>query len=299
MVTVLKGKGAFNRERLNFYVYNASLGRADAMTSLAVSGVTTNGFAATSLATVELPDAASVVEVNALTTVLTAVTYQARSFTVNAGVPAGATYAVSGGRLVRPVTCDPEASSTCRRNGVSVPLNHHVTGGTTNTGGDVARMNPITVTVTAENGYHDNVYTFNAFVTNPIGNTVATSDINIVETGTGGNSGNPTGVGSTNNAFQWTSGLSTTSSVNVWMTMDLVPGTGVGNVPVQCAQSIDVSDQNGDEVAVTKHANDDCPGRFTLPLAAAGNSMTYSIKMYSEDGRDATYSLTLHTNSGS
>ncbi|MYH53047.1 MAG: hypothetical protein F4139_08855 [Gemmatimonadetes bacterium] len=289
MVTDLRGKRAFNRDRLNFYVYNASLGRADEATSIAATGVTTNGVAAASLGTITLPDPQ--LETNDLTgtTTLSAVTYKSRQVTVSVGTPTGATYTVSGGGLTGPVAGGSR--------GVVVPLPHHVTGGTTNAGGtETARTSLITVKVTAENGYDDTEYMFNASVTNPIGNAVAAGDITITETGTGNNSGSPTVVATVENAFQWTSGLTTTSSVAVSMTMMLVPGTGTGNVPAECAQSIRVTNQDGTAVAVTSHANDTCPGRFTLSLAPSGQSMTYYIYMASEDNEEERYSLTLHTN---
>ena len=179
-----------------------------------------------------------------------------------------------------------------------MPLPHHVTGGITNTDGtETERTSPITVTVTAENGYNDTEYTFDASVTNPIGNDVENTDINIVETGDDANTDPPEEVTGVENAFQWTSGLSTTSSVAVSMVMDLVPGTGTGNVAAECAQSIKVRSQGGTAVAVTKQANDTCPGRFTLSLAASGQSATYYIYMTSEDNQEMRYSLTLHTTS--
>ena len=296
MVTDLRGKSAFNRDRLNFYVYNGSLGRADNATGLAASGVITNGVAAASLGTIDVASLSSPhAETNNLTPGLSAVTYQSRAVRVNAVVPGRATYTVSGGGLRSPTECDPGRTPTpCR--GVNVPLPHHVTGGTSNPDDDPTRSSPITVTVTAENGYDDTEYTFNASVTNPIGYNVGNTDINIVETGTGGNSGTPDGVTDVENAFEWTSGLSTTSSVAVSMTMMLVPGTGTGNVAAECAQSIKVTSQGGTAVAVTQHANDTCPGRFTLSLAASGQSATYYIDMMSEDNEEMRYSLTLHTN---
>ena len=284
LYSLLRGKGAFNNipGDADFYVYSLQKDADDEATGLAVTGVTTNGVAAGSLGLLVLPDAPG--ETNELVSTLLPVTYKARQVNVRATVPTRATYTVSGGGLTTPRAGHPT--------GVNVPLPHHVTGGTTT---ENARSSPITVRVIAENGYNDNEYTFNASVTNPIGNDVAATDINIVETGTDHNSGNPTVVPGVTNAFTWISGLSTTSSVAVSMVMELVPNTGgTGNVAAECAQSIRVTNQGGTAVAVTKSVNDTCPGRFTLSLAASGQSVTYYIYMTSEDNEEERYSLTLH-----
>ena len=292
----LKGKNAFVGRQIDYYIWNARRDSLHDATGLTATGVTTNGQDAVDLGAIDLSGLGTPhPETNDLTgTTLNPITFDARTVNVKAGLPGGsstrARYTVMGGTLTRPAApgVNPVTGADL---GVDVPLtyNENNEDGAANIG--TPPDNNIVIKVIADNGYHDTEYTINATRTNPVDNLVEAADIGIYE---GTNAvANPAAVGGTN-SFTWTTVAATTTSVNVVMNPEVVPGTGTGTVPVRCAQSIRVTTQGGTAVDVTRAANDNCPGRFTLTLASASNqAITYYIYMTGEDGVEARYSLTI------
>ena len=147
--------------------------------------------------------------------------------------------------------------------------------------------NTITVTVTAENGYDDHVYSVMVSRANPIGNaltvdSILRADTNAVHIATG--------TGGTTNSSPYVFTTTGASSVNVRIGLATL---GEGDDAV-CAQSVTVRLYNADKdlKAATNATNDVCGNtRYKLTASTAGT--LYQVTVAAEDGVKQTYFLSV------
>ena len=150
VVDSLVGKRAFNRERANFYVYNSSLGDDAELDGIVIKGtkdaedgdeeleeftITTHGDGTT----------------NSLPAVASAITWASEEITVTPDLS-------DPEASVRVVVGDLESPDDVGSGGHGDPISVDLEGG----------ANTVTVIVTAENGYHDIVYSFAITRTTPV-----------------------------------------------------------------------------------------------------------------------------------
>ena len=155
VVDSLVGKRAFNRERANFYVYNSSLGNEAQVTNLVIEGTTDAEDGDEELADITPPDhadgAMDGAPVNSLTAVDAAVTW------------------ATGDITVTPTLMDDRASVTVVVGNVDNPDDVGRGGHDDEISVDLENGgNTVTVIGTAENGYHDILYSFTVNRTEPV-----------------------------------------------------------------------------------------------------------------------------------
>ena len=144
--------------------------------------------------------------------------------------------------------------------------------------------NTITVTVTAENGYDDHVYTVVVARADPIGNTLAAANIQLDSAGTAGRAAEGTG-----DAFTFTT-YDEATSANLIFGLTTLGVAGEDNA--YCAQRVSVKATGGNAIQPMDDDDDDvCPAtRYNL-AAAASPGASYDVTVTSEDGVDKVYNL--------
>ncbi|MDE2794489.1 MAG: carboxypeptidase regulatory-like domain-containing protein [Gemmatimonadota bacterium] len=148
-----------------------------------------------------------------------------------------------------------------------------------------AMENTITVTVTAENGYDDHVYSVVVARADPVGNTLAAANIQLDSAGTAGRAAADAGT----DAFTFTTYDEATSA-------NLIFGLTVlgdeANENAYCAQRVSVKPTGGNTLDAMADDDDDvCPDtRYNLS-AAASPGASYDVTVTSEDGVDKVYNL--------
>ena len=156
--------------------------------------------------------------------------------------------------------------------------------GTTDIDG-TALESTITVTVTAENGYDDHVYSVVVARQEPIGNTLANTNIQLDSAGTAARAAENAGP----NGFSFTTYDEATSA-------NLIFGlTALGdeaNENAYCAQRVSVKATGGNAIEAMEDDDDDvCPDtRYNL-AAAVTPGASYDVTVRSEDGVNAVYNL--------
>ncbi len=150
VVDSLVGKRAFNRERANFYVYNSSLGDDAELDGIVIEGTTHAQDDAEELADITITAHADGTT-NSLPAVASAITWASEEITVTPDLS-------DPEASVRVVVGDLESPDDVGSGGHGDDITVDLEGGT----------NTVTVIVTAENGYHDRVYSFAIIRTTPV-----------------------------------------------------------------------------------------------------------------------------------
>ena len=144
-------------------------------------------------------------------------------------------------------------------------------------------VNTITVTVTAENGYDDHVYSLMVTRADPIGNALAATNIQLDSAGTAGRAAEGTG-----DAFTFTT-YDEATSANLIFGLTVL---GVVDDNAYCAQRVSVKPTGGNALQAMEDDDDDvCPAtRYNLE-AAASPGASYDVTVMSEDGEPKVYNL--------
>ena len=282
---LLQGRTASNRTTpAVFYIYNTSLRSDDVLTGLSVKGVTAVGGESVEMVGGTDVDATAAQEEDGSSDVTlsanAAVTYRAESITVKATVSGGATYVVMRGSGATAKTYRPSTLT-----GATVPLLATATpavGGPDVSTGNVV-SNAITVMVTGENGYNDHAYAFTATRSNPAGNTLSQTDINV-------NGVDATGDGDGTNPSPWVLETADTLTSSATVDFDLV-ALGAGSSGY-CVQSVEVYKADDSKHAKATDSDADlCRGEFyTLDGGGKnGPGVRYRVELKSEDGKSNAY----------
>ena len=159
---MLEGKRAFNRGGVTYYVYNRTLDAdaTEADAGIKVEGTTNVDVGEETLGTLDISagDGTGAVD--------DAVTWATRSITITPDIPARATFTAK----VTAAGSTATVSSGSGEDGddVTIALKANATSTATGAVPDANLVNTVEVTVTAENGYDDIVYSFTVSPANPV-----------------------------------------------------------------------------------------------------------------------------------
>ena len=159
--------------RNDFYVYDRGLANGAEMTALDVEGIQDVDDGAVELDGVTVATTSGIV--NAIGSVANGVLWADGVLTLTPTIPVGATFKASV--VFDDGDTDDETTATAhstksggRGDDVDVQLKARATGDETTAGGTDGTANTVTIVVTAEDGYNDEVYTFTAARTRPVDN---------------------------------------------------------------------------------------------------------------------------------
>ena len=153
-----------------------------------------------------------------------------------------------------------------------------------NVGGADAREDTITVMVTSANGYNDHAYTVMVSRRNPVGNTLAAT--NITRADTTNHAADSAGTGT--DAFTFT----TTGASSVNIVFGLTTYGDEDNENAYCAQRVSVKPTGGNALTASEDDGDDvCPDTRYQLSASASPGTSYDVTVTSEDGEEKTYNL--------
>ena len=163
----------------------------------------------------------------------------------------------------------------------------------TGTPGPPARETTLTVTVTAENGYDDHIYSVVVARTNPVGNGLFSDRArrhNADDTYTDAD-----GYGTFNEPYTLQTDSAAASSLRLHVDLRHL---GVPDLNAACAQSLIVKDNADEEIEAEADAKGDiCEDeRYTLSVAEGGSR--YTLRVFSEDGVEKVHHLALSRGPG-
>ena len=275
VVDSLVGKRAFNRERANFYVYNSSLGDDAELDGIVIEGTTDAEDGDEELADITPPDHADGTT-NSLPAVASAITWASEEITVTPDLS-------DPEASVRVVVGDLESPDDVGSGGHGDDITVDLEGG----------ANTVTVIVTAENGYHDIVYSFAITRTTPVDAQLSGLGLRTDRDAEAGSevSINPDFAPATTEYTATVSegtGTGTTMSVYVLATVRMQQ------------QDITVTYSDGGTMteldALASRAGDGTNQkvyRVTIPKTGALTDKSVLVKVTSEDGKTLTYDIQL------
>ena len=297
MYGMLEGNRAFNRGGVTYYVYNRTLDddATEVGTEIKVEGTTNVDAGEVTLGTLSIGAVTEPTGTGTLTDAVT--TWATRSIKITPDIPARATFTAkvtTGDAAATPSTLK-TISTGSGEDGDDVTLALKANATSTATGavpGD-ALENTVEVTVTAENGYDDFVYSFTVSAANPVDARLA-------------------GVGGL--AFGLTRGTGTGGDGFVFDPADdeqrvtVPPGTAVTGTTMSLfirvigkalQEGIEVM-HNGTELDALDRLNSQVAlasdYRITIPKTGDLQGHVVNITVTSEDGKDFNYEMSLRRN---
>ena len=292
MFGMLVGKRAFNRGGATFYVYNDRLDDEALATDVEVEGTerVSDGEVTTTIADADVADDAGP------GSSLSTITWASGSITITPDIPTRATFEAT--LTTGDATADPPTLKTIGKasgedgDDVSLSLAANKTSAATGAVAETdALENTVTMTVTAENGYHDTEFSFIVSRANPVD-----AQLDGLAFGTTRNS---SGVSGGVQTFDF-------SATDAEQSLTVDDGTGTGAVMTLYFRVTAKSLQEG---IVVKHngAVVDARSRLsgvsqpdlahdygiTIPRIGALINEAVEITVTSEDGVDFTYEITL------
>ena len=280
VVDSLVGKRAFNRMRANFYVYNSSLGDDPELSELLIEGEkdAEDGDEELEEFTITVHDDGIA---NDLGAVADPITYASESITLT---PTLADDNASVRVIVGSLTSPDDTGRGDDGDEIEVDLE--------------MGENTVTVIVTAENGYHDRMYSFNVTRTVPVDNTLVGLGLRTTrdaETGTAIPINPAFEAGSTEYTATVPTGTATGTTMSVYV---------VATVRL-LQQAITVTYSDGGtmtELEAEGQRNNDGTRqkvyKVTVPKTGALNDKSVLVKVASEDGKELTYDIQLQRGEG-
>ena len=190
-----------------------------------------------------------------------------------------------GSRVVLEAAVGECAGATCE-------LGYFETGGDENTGDATARADTITVTVTAENGYDDHVYSVMVSRANPEDNQLgAASEGRVRRHNTSNNAYDNATAGDGTFGAPYT--LATEAGETSLRLHVNLKDLGVLDDNAACAQTLIVRNNAGEEVGASGDDDDDICTAERYRLAVAESGSRYTLRVSSEDGVEAVHHLAL------
>ena len=302
MYDVLKGKRAFNRTPVSFYIYNATAPRDDALTAIKVVGHPPNTDG-----TVSVDSAGKNIAAGRLTIPTSAqadggseaidggtarlIIWKGGTVNVSSAVPGGTAVSTGASYSVWISNEDPGDSPTsftykaAKGNTATLPTTKTTADGTAGTGG----TRRIAVRVTAANGYHDHDYTFDVTRAAPADNNLVSLVANTNESNSGtaitinNSDGNNDDYSAGNDEYRATVPTATSA-------VYLRAGTNA----LQSGIAVRVVGETSDLTRMPTYSTATLGVyRVTVPATGVVNK-TVTITVTSEDGVPKIYYLTLN-----
>ena len=277
---MLEGKRAFNRGGATFYVYNDRLDSESAATEVVVKGTSDIDAGKTTLAT--LTSGIADGELGTTDVLSSSITWASGSITITPDIPDNATFTakvMDGTKLV-------SRASGETGDEVTLALIGDKTSATTGAVDGTANVSTVEVTVTAENGYNDDNFSFGVSRADPVDARLTDLTFGLTRTATDGATG-----------FTFT-------ATDDEQTATVLAGSGTGSTMSLFIRVTGKALQEGIEVnhngtvldALSPQSNQGAlvhDYRITIPKTGSLQGHVVNITVTSEDGVDFNYEISL------